>query len=86
MCKVWDFQFALSVAKNELDIESIYQWLIAHSKKIWYTNNNNICLMVENMEKSKKVNEITNVSEESETIIKESINKNKKLLKELSKY
>lgn len=42
--------------------------------------------MVENMEKSKKVKEITKVSEESETIMKESINKNKKLLKELSKY
>jgi hypothetical protein len=38
------------------------------------------------MENPKKKKETIEISEESDTIIKESIKKNKKLLKELSKY
>ena len=40
----------------------------------------------EKMEKAKKKKEPIKVSKASETIIKKSIKKNKKLLKELSKY
>ena len=82
-------EFALAVARNEMDIGSIREWLMTHSKKII-----NKTMVIEEapvkymkgMINSDKKEKTPGISEESKAIIKESIKKNIELLKELAKY
>ena len=78
-------EFTLSVAKDEVDLDYIRDWLKEHSQKSKYTTRPHRYFIGETMaEKAKKEN--LEISKESEELIKAIIKRDKKFLQELAKY
>ncbi len=79
--------FALQVATEQFELDTIGCWLQDHSEKLFKLGESTVIYWHgETMTEEKKKVEKTQVSEESEKMIQELVKKNRKLLLELAKY